>query len=116
MEPPAEVLAAAGPIEVDVSQIEPGSQITVRWRNQPVFVVHRTQAELKTLQARGHDALLRDADSRVHQQPPYAQNWYRSAKPEYLVLVGICTHLGCIPLFGPDPGGSLGRSWPGGYL
>lgn len=116
MEPSAAVLAAAGPIDVDISKVEPGQQITVRWRGQPILIVHRTPKELKRLQASSDTALLRDPGSNVHQQPDYANNWHRSIKPEYLVLVGICTHLGCIPLFRPDPGGSLGKGWPGGYF
>ncbi len=55
-------------------------------------------------------------NSSVTQQPPYARNWHRSINPEYLVVVGICTHLGCIPKFEPDRGGFLGRNWPGGYF
>jgi ubiquinol-cytochrome c reductase iron-sulfur subunit len=116
MEPSADVLAAAGPIDVDISKIGAGQQVTVRWRGQPVLIVHRTPSELKRLQAARDTALLRDPDSSVYQQPDYANNWHRSIKPEYLVVVGICTHLGCIPLFRPDPGGSLGKGWPGGYF
>lgn len=116
MEPSAAVLAAGGPIDIDISKIQPGQQITVRWRGQPILIVHRTPKELKRLQASSDTALLRDAGSSEHQQPAYAQNWHRSIKPEYLVVVGICTHLGCIPLFRPDPGGSLGKNWPGGYF
>lgn len=116
MEPSADVLAAAGPIDIDISKIGAGEQITVRWRGQPVLIVHRTPSELKRLQASRDTAHLRDPDSNVRQQPVYADNWHRSIKPEYLVIVGICTHLGCIPLFRPDPGGSLGAGWPGGYF
>jgi ubiquinol-cytochrome c reductase iron-sulfur subunit len=116
MEPSAAVLAAAGPIDIDISKIEAGQQITVRWRGQPILIVHRTPKELERLQASSDTAQLRDPDSNVHQQPDYANNWHRSIKPEYLVVVGICTHLGCIPLFRPDPGGSLGSNWPGGYF
>jgi len=116
MEPSADVLAAGEPIDIDISKIEPGQQITVRWRGQPILIVHRTPKELKRLQTASDTSFLRDADSNVHQQPEYAQNWHRSIKPEYLVVVGICTHLGCIPLFRPDPGGGLGKDWPGGYF
>ncbi len=61
-------------------------------------------------------SLLSDPQSTAAQQPPYARNWHRSINPEYLVIVGICTHLGCIPLFKPKVGGSLGENWPGGYF
>jgi ubiquinol-cytochrome c reductase iron-sulfur subunit len=116
MEPSQDVLAAGAPIDVDISAIAPGQQIIALWRSRPIFIAHRTADELKGLQAKQEDAMLRDPDSDVLQQPEYAKNWHRSIKPEYLVVVGICTHLGCIPSFEPAPGGSLGASWPGGYF
>jgi ubiquinol-cytochrome c reductase iron-sulfur subunit len=89
----------------------------VLWRSRPVFVVNRPPDAIKGLVGDAHRNLLRDPDSEVHQQPPYAQNYYRSAKPEYLVLVGICTHLGCIPKFFPDPSPSdPAANWLGGYF
>lgn len=116
MNPSKSVLAAGGPLDFDISSIDPGQQITVFWRSQPIFIVHRTEAELRRLQEASDTSLLSDPDSTVHQQPEYAQNWHRSIKPEYLVVVGICTHLGCIPEFRPDTGGRLGKDWPGGYF
>ena len=113
MNPSADVLAAGGPMDVDLSSLEPGQQITVVWRGKPIFIVYRTEAELKRLQEGSDISLLRDPNSDAHQQPEYARNWHRSIKPEYLVVVGICTHLGCIPEFRPGVGGSLGRQWPG---
>jgi ubiquinol-cytochrome c reductase iron-sulfur subunit len=115
MEPSEDVLAAGAPIDVDISKIEPGQQIVVLWRSHPVFIAHRTADELKTLQDPKETANLRDPDSKVLQQPDYAKNWHRSVKPEYLVVVGICTHLGCIPEFQPQPG-SEGPDWQGGYF
>ena len=116
MNPARDVIAAGAPIGVDLSSLQPGQQILVLWRSRPVFIVHRTAAELKKLQESSDTSLLSDPNSQVLQQPPYAANWHRSVKPEYLVLVGICTHLGCIPEFTPQPGGQLGPTWPGGYF
>jgi ubiquinol-cytochrome c reductase iron-sulfur subunit len=115
MEPAADVLAAGAPIDVDVSHIQPGQQILVSWRSRPIFIVNRSPAELKMLQEAKDTSLLRDPDSENFQQPAYAKNWHRSIKPEYLVLVGICTHLGCIPDFKPTLG-SVSPDWPGGYF
>ncbi|MFI4956403.1 MAG: ubiquinol-cytochrome c reductase iron-sulfur subunit [Gammaproteobacteria bacterium] len=112
-EPSARAQAAGAPVEVDISKIEEGQQVTVEWRSKPVWIVRRTQAMLDvlpTLKSR-----LRDPDSLVAtQQPTYCQNITRSIKPEYLVAVGICTHLGCVPTYRPDPG-SLAVDWPGGF-
>ena len=115
MEPGADVLAAGAPISVDLSSLQPGQQIVVMWRSRPIFIVHRTSAILAGLKKQELQDQLRDPDSQEFQQPPYAANWSRSLKPEYLVAVGICTHLGCIPTFMPNPG-SVEESWPGGYL
>jgi ubiquinol-cytochrome c reductase iron-sulfur subunit len=115
MNPAADTLSAGAPIDVDISALQPGQQITVLWQSKPVFIVNRTAAELKTLQEPQLLANLRDPESDVLQQAPYATNWHRSIKPEILVLVGICTHLGCIPKFTPGVGGDLGASWEGGF-
>ncbi|HLG86794.1 MAG TPA: ubiquinol-cytochrome c reductase iron-sulfur subunit [Alphaproteobacteria bacterium] len=115
MEPSADVIAAGAPLDVDISQIKPGQQIVVLWRAHPVYIANRTQPLLDRLQ-HSDTSRLSDPDSDVMQQPDYAKNWHRSIKPEYLVLVGICTHLGCLPRFEPDPGGALGADWPGGYF
>jgi ubiquinol-cytochrome c reductase iron-sulfur subunit len=116
MNPAQDTVAAGAPVDVDISKVEPGQQITVVWRGHPIFILHRTPEELKKLQSPSDTNLLRDADSSNLQQPPYAKNWHRSIKPEYLVLVGVCTHLGCIPRLEASPGGELGPSWPGGYF
>src|SRR5689334_10681637 len=116
MEPARDTLAAGAPVDIDISHIQPGQQIVVLWRSRPIFIVHRTDDELKTLQSQQDTSGLRDPDSGALQQPEYAKNWHRSIKPEILVLVGICTHLGCIPGFNPAPGGDLGPSWLGGYF
>jgi ubiquinol-cytochrome c reductase iron-sulfur subunit len=116
MNPAADVLAAGAPIDVDISQVQPGQQIVVLWRSRPVFIVNRTAEALKTLQDPQVTGNLRDPDSAQMQQPDYVVNWHRSIRPEWLVLVGICTHLGCIPAFTPNAGGALGAAWPGGYF
>lgn len=117
MNPSAAVLAAGAPMSIDLSKIEPGQQIVVMWRSKPIFIVHRTPAILAELKSPSLLGRLRDPQSEEHQQPAYADNWSRSLKPDYLVLVGICTHLGCIPEFHPNPGEpSLGANWPGGYF
>jgi ubiquinol-cytochrome c reductase iron-sulfur subunit len=115
MEPSSGVLAAGGPISVDLSGVVPGQQIVVRWRSRPVFIVNRTPPLLATLRDPALLSQLRDPHSQELQQPNYATNWSRSIKPEFLVLVGVCTHLGCIPTFTPEKG-ALDPSWPGGYL
>jgi ubiquinol-cytochrome c reductase iron-sulfur subunit len=115
MEPTPQALAVGGPITVDLASLAPGQQILVQWQTRPIFVVHRTPAILAELKSKSLLAKLRDPNSRQLQQPPYATNWCRSIKPEYLIVVGICTHLGCIPTFTPAPG-ALGPTWPGGYL
>jgi len=117
MNPDASTLAAGGPIDLDISKIEPGQQVVVRWRERPVFVFHRTPETLKTLQDKQLTSQLADPNSQQLQQAPYATNWHRSIKPEFGVLVGICTHLGCIPLFYPQPNAtSPVADWPGGYF
>ncbi len=115
MEPSAGVLATGAPLSVDLSPIAPGQQIVIQWRAMPIFVVRRTPAILEELKSAALLDRLRDAQSEEMQQPPYARNWSRSINPEYLVAVGICTHLGCIPTFSPIPG-SLMTAMPGGYL
>ncbi len=115
MEPSAAALAAGGPISVDLTSLEPGQQIVVKWRSRPIFIVNRTKALLATLRSPSLLSQLRDPDSREIQQPPYATNWSRALKPQFLVLVGVCTHLGCIPTFTPERG-AVNADWTGGYL
>lgn len=94
-QPSARAKAAGADIEVDISGIQLGQLIRVEWRSKPVWIVRRTPELLASLG--DHDDELRDPNSEKEQQPSYAQNEYRSIKAEYLVLVGICTHLGCSP-------------------
>jgi ubiquinol-cytochrome c reductase iron-sulfur subunit len=117
MNPDASTLAAGGPVDLDVSKIPEGGQVVVRWRQRPIFVFHRAKSTLDSMQTPQMTALLSDPKSEQLQQPPYADNWHRSVKPEYGVLVGICTHLGCIPLFYPSPSATAPvENWPGGYF
>jgi ubiquinol-cytochrome c reductase iron-sulfur subunit len=117
MNPDALAVAAGAPVDIDLSQLQPGQQVMVVWRSKPVFVVHRSKAALDSLQSAQVVDQLRDPDSKALQQPAYAANWHRSLKPEYLVLVGICTHLGCIPKFMPEPSPvEPAPNWPGGYF
>lgn len=115
MQPSARAEAAGAPVEVDISKLEPGARLTVEWRGKPVWVVRRTPEMLSKLTGLGSE--LRDPNSDQDQQPTYAKNTYRSIKPEFLVLVGICTHLGCSPTYRPELGASdLGSNWPGGFF
>ena len=110
--PSAKAQAAGASVQVDLSKLAPGQQVTVAWRGKPVWIIRRTLDMLKHLD--DDRALLRDPDSLVAQQPTYAENKYRAIKPEYLVLVGICTHLGCSPNYKPYEK-ELGPDWPGGF-
>jgi ubiquinol-cytochrome c reductase iron-sulfur subunit len=113
---PSERARAAGaPVEQDIAKMEPGQQITLEWRGRVVWVINRTPAMLATLPKL--TARLADPNSDVPQQPPYCRNEHRSIKPEYLIAVGICTHLGCSPTYRPDVGpADLGPEWLGGFF
>ena len=110
--PSAKAEAAGAPVEVDLSHIEPGQQITVEWRGKPVWIIRRSPEMLGTLEQMRDK--LRDPDSLVEQQPNYAKNVHRSINPEYLVLVGVCTHLGCSPKYKPTLR-ELSADWSGGF-
>jgi ubiquinol-cytochrome c reductase iron-sulfur subunit len=117
MNPDASTLAAGGPVDLDVSKIDEGQQVMVRWRQRPIFVFRRSKQTLDALQSKEMIGQLADPNSEALQQPPYAANWHRSLKPEFGVLVGICTHLGCIPLFYPSASATTPVSnWLGGYF
>lgn len=113
---PSERAKTAGaPVEVDISKLEEGRMMTVEWRGKPVWVVKRTPKNLEDLPTLDND--LRDPGSEKQQQPEYATNAARSIKPEILVLVGICTHLGCSPTFRPELApADLGPDWKGGFF
>ena len=96
MLPSERAKAAGAPVEVDLTGLEPGQKMIVEWRGKPVWIVRRTQEMLKMIQV--DDGRVADPKSQRSEQPEYAKNEFRSLKPEYLVLVGICTHLGCSPV------------------
>ena len=114
---PSERAKAAGaPAEADISKLAPGEMMTVEWRGQPVWILRRTEAMLATLEE--VEPQLADPTSEKSVQPPYAKNRHRSIKPEYLVVIGICTHLGCSPTakFAKGEASGIGKDWLGGYL
>ena len=116
MWPSERVKTAGAPVEVDISKIQPGMKITIQWRGKPVWVVRRTQEMLDSLAAL--DPVLVDPNSsNLIQQPTYTINPHRSIKPEYLVMVGLCTHLGCSPTYRPEIAPQdLGTDWRGGFF
>jgi ubiquinol-cytochrome c reductase iron-sulfur subunit len=114
---PSERAKAAGaPVEVDIGKLEAGQMITVEWRGKPVWIINRTKDMLETLPKL--DGAVADPKSEKPMQPAYAQNEHRSIKPEYMIVVGICTHLGCSPSSkfkrGADEG--MPADWLGGFL
>ena len=112
--PSAKAKAAGAPVKVNLSKLEPGQQIVVEWRGKPVFVVRRTPDMLQEI--RGVDSKVRDPDSDKSEQPDYAKNEYRSIKDEYLIVVGLCTHLGCSPKYLPEVKPmEFDADWKGGY-
>jgi ubiquinol-cytochrome c reductase iron-sulfur subunit len=113
---PSESARAAGlPTEVDLSLMEPGQMTTHFWRKQQIYVVKRTPEMLASLKS--HDAQLKDPKSEESVQPDYAKNDARALKPEILVLIGTCTHLGCLPKTRFTPGdATVMANWPGGFF
>ena len=116
MTPSARARAAGAPVEVDIGKVEPGMMITVEWRGRPVWIIHRTKEMLDALPKM--DERVADPKSDQPLQPEYAKNESRALKPKYLIVVGICSHLGCSPTeklkAGADSG--LGDDWLGGFL
>lgn len=116
--PSARALAAGAPVTVDISRLEPGALLgpIPAWRGQPIFVMKRTETMLENLET--YTERLADPNSEnADQQPEYAQNEYRSRRPEILVLVGLCTHLGCSPQSNPEVGPTdYDANWKGGFF
>ncbi len=115
MMPSERAKAAGAPVEVDIDKLEPGMLLTVEWRGKVVWVLKRTPEMLDTLEKLNDQ--LADPESQREQQPPYAQNPERSIKPEILVVEGVCTHLGCSPVYRKDIApADLGADWLGGFF
>jgi ubiquinol-cytochrome c reductase iron-sulfur subunit len=114
MMPSERAKAAGAPVEVDIANLAPGELRTVEWRGKPVWIVRRTPEMLETVKK--NEGNVADPASRKPMQPGYAQNQYRSIKPEYLVVVGICTHLGCSPVDKFKAGAeAFDANWQGGF-
>ena len=115
MSPSARARTAGAPIEVDIGQMDWGQKIDLIWRKQPIWIIRRTPEMVAMLES--EPSYLRDPSSAQSQQPEFARNSHRSLNPEFLVLVGVCTHLGCNPTYRPDAGPEdLGADWPGGFF
>jgi ubiquinol-cytochrome c reductase iron-sulfur subunit len=114
--PSARAQALGAPVEVDISKLEDGAMLRVEWRGKPVWVLKRTPEMIERLAIA--DDQVRDPESKEPQQPDYAVNRHRSIKPEVLVVIGSCTHLGCAPMPRFDAGASDlgGAEWPGGFF
>jgi ubiquinol-cytochrome c reductase iron-sulfur subunit len=113
--PSARAKALGAPVEVDVSKLEPGAMLKVEWRGKAIFVLHRTPQMLGMLQ--GVQGQLRDPESKESEQPEFARTPERALNPQWLVLVGVCTHLGCAPLDKFTPGDvTVAADWQGGFF
>lgn len=113
--PSARAKAAGAPVRVNISKLEAGQQIVAEWRGQPVFVSRRTPEALTILEE--NTGVLADPESAASDQPEYVDLVTRSIKPEILIVMGICTHLGCSPLFIPEVASAdMGSDWKGGYF
>lgn len=115
MTPSAKARALGAPVEVDISDLASGERLIVKWQGKPVWILRRDEKALQDLD--GMADLVDDPDSEVEQQPDYAKNTYRSIKDEVLVVIGLCTHLGCSPTFYKiDDEHDLGADWNGGFF
>jgi ubiquinol-cytochrome c reductase iron-sulfur subunit len=116
--PSARAKALGAPVEIDISKLEPGAMLKIEWRGKPVWIVKRTPEMIGRLGA--HDDKLADPQSDQSKQPDYAKNDARAVNPEYFVVLGVCTHLGCAPMNEFHPGeaklsAKIGAEWPGGF-
>lgn len=116
MQPSARAKAAGAPVEVDISKIKPGMKITVEWRGKPVWILNRTPAMLASLEK--VTPKLADPESKESDQPGYVDSRNRASNSKYLVVLGVCTHLGCAPKDRLQPGSvsGLGADWLGGFF
>ena len=116
MDPSARAEAAGAPVEVDISKMQYGQLLTVEWRGKPVWILRRDKEMLKNMMSL-NDQLRDPHADELSQQPVYAKNDYRSLNEEYMVMIGICTHLGCAPTYRPDLAPQdLGPEWKGGFF
>ena len=114
--PSAKAKAAGAPVKADISKIEPGQMVVVEWRGKPVYVLRRTDEQVASLSQL--DGKLKDPASEISDQPTYVDQTNRAIKPEIMVFVGLCTHLGCAPKFRPEVGAADlgGKDWLGGFF
>ena len=114
MWPSERAKAAGAPVEADISRLAPGEMEVIEWRGKPVWIIRRTKEMIESLKA--VEPRLTDPGSKSSEQPKYAENEYRSAKPELMVMEGVCTHLGCSPqLKAADAKAEMGADWVGGF-
>jgi len=113
--PSAKAKAAGAPVKADVSKIDPGQMIVVEWRGKPVYIVRRTKEALEAIKKIDSLDELKDPNSEKSIQPKYIKGDFRSIKEEFLVLLGVCTHLGCAPKYRPEVG-SVSHDWLGGFF
>jgi ubiquinol-cytochrome c reductase iron-sulfur subunit len=117
LSPSAKTKAIGAPVEVEIGEIQPGELKIAQWQGKPVWILRRSDSALDTIKEL--DSEVADPDSEREQQPEYAKNEFRSVKPEYLIVLGLCTHLGCSPTYvSRENGGShnLDSSWKGGFF
>ncbi len=115
LSPSAKTKAVGGPIEVDISGLKLGERMVEKWRGKPVWILRRSEESVADLS--GMTDILRDPESEAEQQPEYAKNGHRSVNPEYLVVIGLCTHLGCSPNYlARNEAHDLGADWKGGFF
>ncbi|MCY4154227.1 MAG: ubiquinol-cytochrome c reductase iron-sulfur subunit [Gammaproteobacteria bacterium] len=115
--PSAKAKAIGAPVEVDIGDLAVGERKIVKWRGKPVWILRRDDAAVDDLVSL--DEVVKDPASDSEQQPSYARNEYRSQRPEYLIVLGICTHLGCSPVYarkGEGEAHNLGADWQGGFF
>ena len=113
--PSAKAEAAGAPVTVNVNKLEPGQQITVEWRGKPVWVIRRDKAMLDNIEKLND--VVKDPQSEAPQQPSYIEGTFRALRPEIAVIVGLCTHLGCVPSYRPEIApADLGENWLGGLF
>ena len=114
--PSAKAKAAGAPVKADISKLEPGQMVVVEWRGKPVYVVHRTEEQIADLEQL--NSQLKDPESEISKQPAYIEGISRALRPEFLVVEGLCTHLGCAPKYRPEVGAADlgGADWLGGFF